>query len=86
MCVNVLHTNTLKNILHASKTHLLDVPFKSIRELHRIKFHLLFQFFSSLEKPKERKCGDRWMIRGPRCYIPPIELDVVEQGDGQLVR
>ncbi|XP_071828594.1 major vault protein-like [Apostichopus japonicus] len=41
---------------------------------------------SAGEKPKERKCGDRWMIRGPRCYIPPIELDVVEQGDGQLVR
>lgn len=25
----------------------------------------------------DRKPGDRWMIRGPLEYVPPVEVDVV---------
>lgn len=29
------------------------------------------------EKDKERRPGDRWMIRGPIEYVPPVEVEVV---------
>lgn len=37
-------------------------------------------------KGVQRRSGDRWMIKGPCCYIPPIELEIIDQGDGQIVR
>ncbi|ESN94932.1 hypothetical protein HELRODRAFT_102919 [Helobdella robusta] len=30
-----------------------------------------------MDRDKERKPGDRWMIRGPVEYIPPVEIEVV---------
>lgn len=29
----------------------------------------------------ERKPGDRWMIRGPLEYVPPVEVEVVIRRD-----
>lgn len=31
------------------------------------------------EKKVRRKCGERWMIRGPVEYIPCTEVTVVDQ-------
>ena len=28
---------------------------------------------------KERSPGDKWMIRGPKDYIPPVQVSVVSQ-------
>ncbi|XP_033098795.1 major vault protein-like [Anneissia japonica] len=33
-----------------------------------------------------RNPGDRWMIRGPASYIPPIQVKVMDQGLKQFVR
>ncbi|XP_071947945.1 major vault protein-like [Antedon mediterranea] len=33
-----------------------------------------------------RKAGDRWMIKGPASYIPPIQVHVMEQDDRGFVR
>lgn len=29
------------------------------------------------EQDDDRKPGDRWMIRGPKEYVPPVEVEVV---------
>ncbi|KAL3864069.1 hypothetical protein ACJMK2_005775 [Sinanodonta woodiana] len=36
---------------------------------------------SSVKGPSkiQRKCGERWMILGPTCYIPPIEVEVLNK-------
>jgi len=34
---------------------------------------------NSLDKPVTRKSGERWMIKGPRDYVPPVEVEVVER-------
>ena len=39
----------------------------------------------STDKP-DREPGDRWMIQGPVSYIPPIDVKVVDQGNGVFVR
>ncbi|XP_022080631.1 major vault protein-like isoform X2 [Acanthaster planci] len=37
-------------------------------------------------EPQMRISGDRWMIHGPISYIPPVQVQVIDQGDGALVR
>ncbi|XP_071792973.1 major vault protein-like [Asterias amurensis] len=37
-------------------------------------------------KSKKRIPGNRWMIKGPICYIPPVQVKVVDQGNQTLVR
>ncbi|XP_072026388.1 major vault protein-like [Amphiura filiformis] len=34
----------------------------------------------------DREPGDRWMIQGPVSYIPPIQVQVIDQGNGVFVR
>ncbi|XP_077992028.1 major vault protein-like isoform X2 [Glandiceps talaboti] len=34
----------------------------------------------------ERKPGDKWLIRGPCNYIPPVEVKVLKQPNGKFVR
>ncbi|XP_071485231.1 major vault protein-like [Diadema antillarum] len=41
---------------------------------------------NSLPGGKTRKPGDRWMIRGPKSYIPPVQVKEVDQGDYQVIR
>ncbi|XP_038046157.1 major vault protein-like [Patiria miniata] len=36
--------------------------------------------------PVKRTPGDLWMIKGPISYIPPVQVHVVDQGNGALVR
>jgi len=31
------------------------------------------------EKAVDRKAGERWMVKGPRSYIPPVEVAVIER-------
>ncbi|KAK3587585.1 hypothetical protein CHS0354_032785 [Potamilus streckersoni] len=33
--------------------------------------------FTDTEEDQERNPGDRWMIRGPKEYVPPVEVEVV---------
>ncbi|XP_063963694.1 major vault protein-like [Lytechinus pictus] len=35
---------------------------------------------------KVRKPGDRWMIRGPKSYIPPTQVKELDQGNSQVIR
>jgi major vault protein len=35
--------------------------------------------FKDTEMDVERVPGDRWMIRGPAEYVPPVEVEVVTQ-------
>ncbi|XP_070541280.1 major vault protein-like isoform X2 [Ptychodera flava] len=42
--------------------------------------------FTDEEAKKKREPGDRWLIRGPHNYIPPIEVEVLKEPNGQLVR
>ena len=32
-----------------------------------------------IEDGKERKAGDRWILRGPREYVPPVEVKIIEK-------
>ena len=36
----------------------------------------LWSLLSSIQE-EERRPGDRWMIRGPKEYVPPVEVEVV---------
>ncbi|XP_030842279.1 major vault protein [Strongylocentrotus purpuratus] len=35
---------------------------------------------------KVRRPGDRWMIRGPKSYIPPTQVKEMSQGNHQVIR
>lgn len=37
------------------------------------------EFSDEMFKGKKRLPGDRWMIRGPIDYIPPVEVQVVKE-------
>nr|XP_006820726.1 PREDICTED: major vault protein-like [Saccoglossus kowalevskii] len=35
---------------------------------------------------KKRHAGDRWLIRGPCTYVPPIQVKIIKKPDGSMVR
>ena len=35
--------------------------------------------FKDTDADKDRAPGDKWMIRGPKEYVPPVEVEVVSQ-------
>jgi len=55
--------------------------------------YIMFDFFTHVQG-MERKPGDRWMIRGPVEYVPPVEVEVVtkrtaiplDENEGMYVR
>ena len=39
----------------------------------------IFLSYSCIEPFKDRSPGDRWMIRGPVEYTPPVEVEVLSK-------
>lgn len=39
-------------------------------------FLVILKCFTYIFQKKPRQPGDRWMIRGPLEYVPPVEVDV----------
>ena len=46
--------------------------------LAQFKF-ICFYNYSCVEPYKDRNPGDRWMIRGPVEYTPPVEVEVLSR-------
>ena len=45
--------------------------------LNFISINVVSKYFPFLMKEAERQPGDRWMIRGPQEYVPPIQVIVL---------